>query len=337
MKYYAGLDVSLKETFLSIVNETGQVVKEGFALSDLESLSTFLKESGFKYEKAGIESGQLSISLCKGLSKKGFPMVCVDARHMAAVLKAQAINKNDRNDGRGIAQMMRVGLYKEVQIKSDRSCEEKIILGSRRQLVKNRQQLMLTIRGLLKIYGIKIGTQSQFSIKVRGAIEDLSQDVILSMEGLLKALEAIDVSLQDITKKLIEIGKKDEDCLLLMTVPGVGTITAMTYKGVLDDPKRFENSETVGAYLGLTPRQYSSGETNRHGSISKMGPKECRNLLYESAFVFLTRSNTSSKLKKWGLKLVKKKGMKKAVVAVARKLSVIMHRMLIERKEFCHK
>lgn len=337
MKYYAGLDVSLKETFLSIVDETGKVVKEGFALSDLENLSAFLKEPGFKYEKAGIESGQLSISLCKGLSKKGFPIVCVDARHMAAILKAQAVNKNDRNDGRGIAQMMRVGLYKEVQIKSDQICEEKIILGSRRQLVRSRQQFMLTIRGLLKIYGIKIGTKSQFFTKVRQSIKNLPKEVVVSIECLLKALEGIDISLQEVTKKLIELGKRDEDCRLLMTVPGVGIITAMTYKGVLDDPKRFDDSETVGAYLGLTPRQYASGEVNRHGSISKMGPKECRSLLYESAFVFLIRSKTSSKLKKWGLKLVKKKGMKKAAVAVARKLSIIMHRMLIERKEFCHK
>lgn len=336
MKYYAGLDVSLKETFLSIVDETGKIIKEGTAMSDVESLSQFLKETKLSYEKIGIESGQLSINLCKGLSREGLPAICVDARHMAAVLKAQKINKNDQNDGRGIAQMLRVGLYKEVHIKSDEACEEKVLLGSRRSLVKSRQQIMLCLRGLLKIYGIKIGTQSQFCKKVREAISPLPESISASIEALLKALEGIEISLNILNKKVIDLGKEDKVCQLLMTVPGVGALTAMTYKNVLDNPKRFEDSETVGAYLGLTPRQYSSGEVNRHGSISKMGSEECRTLLYEAAFVFLTKAKTTSRFKKWGLKLVKKKGMKKAIVAVARKLSVIMHRMLIDQKEFCH-
>lgn len=194
---------------------------------------------------------------------------------------------------------------------------------------------MLSLRGLLKIYGIKIGTPSQFCKKVREAINPLSENVSLPIEAVLKALEEIEYSLKRLDKKVIDLGKEDKACQLLMSIPGVGPITAMTYKGVLDNPKRFEHSEMVGAYLGLTPRQYASGEVNRQGSISKMGSQECRVLLYEAAFVFLTKAKTTSRLKKWGLKIVKKKGMKKAVVAVARKLSVIMHRMLIDQKEFC--
>jgi transposase len=120
-----------------------------------------------------------------------------------------------------------------------------------------------------------------------------------------------------------------------MTIPGVGAITAMTYKAAVDDPGRFEMSQTVGAYMGLTPRQYASGEVDRHGSISKMGPQECRNMLYEAALSLLVNCKAKSKLKTWGLKLVKKKGMKKGVVAVARKLAVIMHRMLVTKTAFC--
>lgn len=335
MRYYAGLDVSLKDTFISIIDERGKVVKEGSISSDKTSISAYLKKQDFEYELVGIESGQLSISLCKGLLKEGLPVVCVDARHMAAALSAR-INKNDRNDSRGIAQMLRVGLYKEVKIKSDESCQLKVLLGGRRQLVNTRQQLMGTIRGLLKIYGIKLGSQTGFFSKVMQAIKDLDETIGISMKALLEGLEGIEKALQTLDKKLEEIGRKDEDCLRLMTVPGVGVITALTYKVELDDPGRFEASETVGAYFGLTPRQYASGEVDRNGSISKMGPKECRTMLYEAAQTLLTRVKKKGKLKNWGLKIAKKKGFKKAGVAVARKLAVIMHRMLVDKKEFCY-
>lgn len=336
MNYYSGLDVSLKETFISIIDEKGLTVKEGFVPTEVQSISDYLKEGGLIYDKIGIESGQLSISLCKGLTAQGLSVTCVDARHMAAALSAR-INKNDRNDARGIAQMMRAGLYKEVQVKSDDSCQLKVLLGSRRQLVSNRQQLMGTIRGLLKIYGVKLGKKAifgNFRVGVEKAISPLEPITCASIGALLNSLEAIETSLAQLDKMVGVLGKKDEDCQRLMTVPGVGVITAMTYKAALDDPERFDDSETVGAYMGLTPRQYASGEVDRHGGISKMGPQECRNMLYEAAHSLLVICKTKCKLKTWGLKLVKKKGMKKATVAVARKLSVIMHRMLVDKTEF---
>lgn len=285
MNYYSGLDVSLKETFISIIDDRGMTVKEGFVPTEVQSISDYLKEGGLTYDKIGIESGQLSISLCKGLAAQGLSVTCVDARHMAAALSAR-INKNDRNDARGIAQMMRAGLYKEVQVKSDDSCQLKILLGSRRQLVLNRQQLVGTIRGLLKIYGIKLSRKAicgGLRVKIEQAISTLNSIACQSIRALLSSLEAIEISLGQLDKMVTELGKKDEDCQRLTTVPGVGFITAMTYKAALDDPGRFDRSETVGAYMGLTPRQYASGETDRHGNISKMGPQECRNMLYEAA------------------------------------------------------
>jgi len=295
-------------------------------------------KQGLEYELIGIESGQLSISLCKGLLSEGLKVVCVDARHMAAALSAR-INKNDKNDARGIAQMMRVGLYKEVQIKSDKSCALKVLLGSRRQLVNNKQQIIGTIRGLLKIYGIKLGSKlklKDFANKIREEIKLIDEISRSSIEALISSLEALELSIVKLDKMLVVEGKKDADCKLLTTIPGVGIITAMTYKATLDDPKRFEGSGAVGAYMGLTPKQYASGEVDRHGSISKMGPMECRTMLYEAAQTLLTVSKKECKLKKWGLKLAKKKGTKKAIVALARKLAVIMHRILITKKEFCY-
>ncbi|WP_341821616.1 IS110 family transposase [Wolbachia endosymbiont (group B) of Idaea biselata] len=339
MKYYSGLDISLKETFISIVDEKGKIVKEEVVTSESSVIAKFLLSQSKEYESIGIESGQLSISMCKGLRGFGLPVICVDARHMAAALSAR-INKNDKNDARGIAQMMRAGLYKEVLVKSDESCQIKIALGSRRQLKRSREQIAGTIRGLLKIHGIKVSQSSSsvsFSLKVQEIINNLDEISKNSIELLVNSLEAIEESMRKLNKIILEQGKKDEDCKLLTTVPGVGIIVAMTYKAAIDNPYRFETSYAVGAYLGLSPRQYASGEIDRHGSISKMGPVECRNMLYEAAQVLLTICKRTFKLRSWGLKLLKKKGTKKAIIAVARKLSVIMHRMLVSKTEFCCK
>ena len=249
--YYAGLDVSLNETFVSIIDGEGAIVAEKSVPTNVDDLSTYLKNVRSTFKHIGIESGQLSIPLCKGLAQQNLPVICVDARHMATALSSR-INKNDRNDARGIAQMLRAGLYKKVQIKSDEMCELKLVLGSRRQLVRAKFKLMGTVRGLLKIYGIKIGTQSQFCDKIR----DL---VISPLAALLSCIEKNQKALKKLDNKLIAMGKKDEDCKRLMTIPGVGIITAMTFKVTLDYPERFKCSESVGAYLGLTPRQICIG------------------------------------------------------------------------------
>ena len=334
--YYAGLDVSLKETFVCIMNEKGEILSEESVLSDGDAIGAHSKRFKIHYERIALESGQLSISLCKALIKQGLPVICVDARHMAAALSAR-INKNDQNDARGIAHLLRANLYKEVHVKSDEACEQKILLGSRRQRVVARQQLMGTIRGLLKIYGIKRGSQTDFYEKIESVLQPLSPTIRYSIEALVTRLKEIEQSLKKLENTLSQLMKNDEGCQRLMTIPGVGIITACTYKAALDAPERFDRSEIVGAYFGLTPKQYASGDVNRHGSISKMGPKECRTLLYEAAHVLLTRCKQASDLKSWGLKLLKKKGMKKAVVAVARKLAVIMHRMLVNKTDFCFK
>jgi transposase len=338
MSYYVGLDVSLQATFVSIIDKDGKIIKEREVISEVEELSKYLKGEGLVYEKIGIESGQLSIHLCKGLIGEGLPVICVDARHMASALSAR-INKNDKNDARGIAQMLRAGLYKEVQIKSDEGCHLKVVLGSRRQLVSIRQQLCGTVRGLLKIYGIKIKHRTEykrFVIKVKESISSIDNFGFTAIDEMLGNILLLEKSIANLDSKLSSLVKEDKDCKNLMSIPGVGVITALTYKTTIDDPTRFDDSETVGAYMGLTPKQYASGEIDRHGRISKMGPKECRSMLYEAAQSLLVISKKKCKLKAWGLKLAKKKGMKKAIVAVARKLAVIMHRILIDKTEFSY-
>lgn len=339
MEYYAGIYVSLKEVFISILSKEGKVVKEGAVRNEPELIDKFLAEYKGKYNKIGLESGQFSIYLCNEFKKLGYNIKCVDARHMAAGLSAR-INKNDKNDARGIANMLRAGLYKEVYIKSDIECEQKILLQSRRQLVEQRKRLRNMVRGLLKIYGYTIeekASDKSFFSAVESYADKLGDAVKLSFSSTLSVLGVVVESIAKLDKELIKMGRHIADCKLLMTVPGVGVVTAMTFITTIGDAKRFKESEMVGAYLGLTPKQYASGEVNRQGSISRMGPSECRSMLYEAAHSLLCRNKKKCALQTWGLKLARKKGKRKAIVAVARKLAVTMHRMLVDKTEFCLK
>ena len=339
MEYYCGLDVSMQETFITILDSKGEMVAEKSVLTEVKDIAQYLLSLDIVYQKIGIESGQFSIYLCKGLREDfGLNAICVDARHMSRLLQARKVNKNDRNDAFGIADMMRVNLYKEVKVKSDESCKIKILLGGRRKLVGVRLEIMATIRGLLKMEGIKIKPRIIFDQNLMdNLLKDSNSATKLTIKSLIASLKQIESSLSKLDKEAIKLCKNDEDCQLLTTVPGVGFVTAMTYKSTLDEVARFRDSSLVGSYMGLTPKQYSSGQIDRHGSISKQGPRECRTMLYEAAQCLLVRSKKKNKLKSWGLKLAKKKGKKKAIVAIARKLAVIMHQMLIDRKEFCYK
>lgn len=200
MKYYAGLDVSLKETFLSVIDEKGNIIFEDKVVTDIQDISKTLRNLKIDYENIGIESGQLSIFLCKGLKQEGFPIVCMDARHTAAALSARS-NKNDKNDARGIARLLQTGWHKEVEIKTAQACEKKILLGSRDQLVICRQKIMGTIRGLLKMYGVVLGTQKDFAQKVQKHIQGLNtyekagiQELLNSLEGTVKLTRFVKIS-----------------------------------------------------------------------------------------------------------------------------------------------
>lgn len=341
MKHYVGLDVSMKETFICIVNETGQIVKEGRAKTEPGLIAGFLEKTRLdmggilKIEKVGIESGSISGWLVEQLKKLGIPAICIDARKMAAILSV-CVNKTDKNDARGIADAMRCGLYKEVMSKSPISLEIGTLMNCRNTMVEQRVQLTNTIRGLLKTYGIRLGScgEAVFENKVR---ERLPEGYLLAKEGieaLLNCFKKLCEEIKKLTKKLETLAREDEDVSRLMTIPGVGVITALAYKIEVDDPKRFKNSRAVGAYLGMTPRQYSSGETEKQGKISKCGSGQVRRLLNEAAVVMLTRSQKWSKLKAWGMKISRRHAFKQVTMAVGRKLAIIMHQMLVNKTEF---
>lgn len=337
MKHYAGLDVSMKETFICILDEEGKIIAQGKKKTAPEAIAEYLEKFQLNIDKVGLESGSLSHWLVDELKKLGVPAICIDSRKMAAIISIE-VNKTDKNDARHIANAMRCGMYREVTQKSQEAIEIGTLMRCRRVLVTQKTQLSNGVRGFLKTYGIRLGSvgSASFSEMVKEQMSDKYALAKEGIEGLLNCFEKVNAEIKKLTKRIEDLARNDEDVKRLMTIPGVGAIVGLAYKIAIDDPKRFRNARTVGAYLGMTPIQYSSGETQRQGRISKCGPTEMRCLLNDAATVMLTRSQRWSKLKAWGLKIQKKHGFKKATMAVGRKLSVIMYRMLVDKTEFVY-
>jgi len=335
MTHYAGLDVSMNTTFICIVNEKGKVVRELEAPSTPEAIDNFISGTRLKIEKIGLESGCLTHYLKKGLKKKGYEVIGMESHRMAAIL-ATIINKTDKNDARGNAEALRVGHNKQCVHRSEEAVEIRTVLHGRRTAVAGRTHAITSIKGHLKVYGIKLGKGAgkSFREKVEETIAVLKPRVQKVIKSLLNILDTFEEEIKELDQLVKDIGKEDEKVKLLQTIDGVGPITALAFVAEVDDPKRFGESKDVAAYIGLTPTQYSSGEKQRQGGISKKGSKHTRCLLVEAATTLITRCQKWSSLKAWGLKLMRKIGKKKAIIAVARKLAVMMHRMLITGKPF---
>jgi transposase len=334
MEYYVGLDVSLKQTSICVVNETGSVVREGVVESTPEAIAAFVRLHAPGALRIGLETGPTSTWLWTELKRLDMPVICIDARHAKAVLKMQ-INKSDRNDAAGIARIMQTGWFKEVRVKDLDSHAVKALLVSRALLVKIKRDLENQVRGLLKNLGLIIGraTGNVFAVRAEKLISD-RPELIAAVVPLLHARQAIEQQIGDLDRKVHKLARHDTQVRRFMTVPGVGPVTALCFKATIDDPTRFKRSRSVGAYVGLTTRRHASGEIDWSGRISKCGDAMLRMYLFEAAGVLLTRVPKWSALKAWGARLVKRNGLRKAKVAVARKLAVILHRMWIDGTEF---
>jgi transposase len=334
MTCYVGLDVSMKETAICVVDEAGERVWAGTSRTDPEVIATVLKRRAPGAVKVGIETGPLTVWLWHALNERGLPIVCLHARHAAAALKLQ-MNKTDRNDALGLARLVRSGWYRPVAVRSIETHRLRALLITRDQLVGMRTALINKIRGLAKTFGILIGPGKggTFARQVRAQLPD---DPILSslFETLLTILGTIQERSHGIAKQLARIGRQNKICRLLMTTPGVGPITAISFVTTIEDPHRFRRSQDVGAYLGLTPRQYQSGDVDINGRISKCGDRLTRKLLFEAANAMLSRISMPLALKEWGAAIGRRSGFWKARVALARKLSVILHRMWIDERPF---
>ena len=334
MEHYVGLDVSLKLTAICVVDQTGSVIREGMVDSAPETIAEFVTSNAPSVVRIGLEAGPTATWLWTELKQLGLPVICIDARHAKAVLKMQ-INKSDRNDAAGIARIMQTGWFKEVRVKGLDSHSVRALLASRALLVKIKRDVENQVRGLLKNLGLVIGRAklNVFAVRAEELIEG-RPELMAAVKPLLDARNAIEQQVDDLDRKVMRLARNDAQVRRFMTAPGVGPITALCFLATIDDPTRFKRSRSVGAYVGLTTRRYASGETDWTGRISKWGDKMLRSYLYEAANVLLTRVAKWSTLKAWGIRLAKRSGLRKAKVAVARKLAVILHRMWIEGTEF---
>ena len=335
MTYYAALDGSLRTVNLCVIDEEGVLVAETKLDSEVIDIVAYLDGLALEITSVGLEAGTLCQYLTYGLQFAGFEVVCMEARQVKAALSAMR-NKTDKNDARGIAQLLRSGWYSKVHIKSMASHRIRALLSSRKAVLCKCIDLENEIRGLFKVFGIKLPAKlghGAFDAAVRHIIET---DATLS-HALLPLLDARLVlyhCFRELDNRTRKLAHSDPVCQRLMSAPGVGFITALTYKAGVDDPTRFKRSRTIAAHFGLTPRRFQSGEIDIDGHISRCGDRGVRCTLYTAANALMTRSSKWSSLKVWGLQLAKTRGHRRAVIAVARKLAVILHRMWIDDTQF---
>jgi transposase len=334
MEQFVGLDVSQQETHVCVVDRDGVALWRGTCASSPANIAAVIREKAPSAVRVGLETGPLATWHWHALKALDLPVICIDARHAKAVLSMQ-INKTDRNDAYGLAQIMRTGWYREVGVKSLDSHKVRAILGARAQLVGMRTDLRNQIRGLLKIFGIILERHGGKSFQAR--VMQVAQDDGIpgqSLQALLAILTSIERQLDRLNRIASDQARLNPICRNLMTIPGVGALTAVAFVAAIEDPRKFAKSTSVGAYFGLTPKRYQSGETDLSGRVSKCGDGLVRVYLYEAANSLLVGSRKWSSLKAWGMRIAKRSGMNKAKVAVARKLAVIMHQMWLTGEEF---
>ncbi len=335
MEYFAGLDVSLRSCALCIVDARGGVAFERELACDVGEITDCLASFSHPIARIGFEAGTMSQHLFYGLKNNGFDVVCMEARQVSAALSAMR-NKTDKNDARGIAHILRTGWFSPVHMKSREAHGFRALLSCRKALLNKTIDLANEVRGLLKIFGLRLPKTVQ-----HGSFDDLVRPLIEADEVLAHAmLPLLDARLEiyrqylDLDRRVKHEARSDEVCLRMMTVPGVGPIAALTFKAAIDDPTRFKRSRTVAAHFGLTPRRYQSGESDNPGRISRAGDRDVRATLYAAANALLMRTMAGSQIKSWGMRLMRTKGRRRAVVAVARKLAVLLHRMWTDGTEF---
>ncbi|CAH1666078.1 conserved hypothetical protein [Hyphomicrobiales bacterium] len=335
MEQYVGLDVSQDSTHICVVDRDGKTMWQGQTETTPEAIGAAIRKASPGVLKIGLETGQLAAWLWHGLCEMGLPAICIDSYHAHGVLKLQ-MNKTDKNDAQGLAQIMRCGWYKAVQVKSFESYESRALFRARSSLVVIRTDIVNQIRGTLKLFGIMIPGIA--GVKFERRVDEIIKEggaLAPPLSALLDVLRNVKKQIEELDEHVLDYAWGCSSCRVLMSVPGVGPVTAANFVLAVDDAKRFGSSKNVGAYFGLTPRRRQSGEMDYNGRISKRGDRVVRHQLYEAANALLTRSRQPSALRSWGLRIAQRSGMKKARIAVARKLSVMMHRMLLTGELFC--
>ncbi len=334
MEHYAGIDVSLESSHICVVDGTGRIIRESKVASEPMDLVVWFGSLGFTIDRIGLEAGPLSQWLYAGMNKAGLSVELLETRHVRDAFKAMSV-KTDRKDARGIAQLMRLGWFRPVHCKSVPAQEVRAVLTARKLIQSKLYDIEGSLRGMLRGFGLKVGptTPRTFEGRIKELVAGHSTLQVVA-KALLSVHAVLVREFQAFEKRVRAMARSDTRARLLMTAPGVGPIVALTYVSAIDDPSQFTSSRTVGAHFGLTPKKYQSGETDVTGRISKIGDPTVRTVLFEAAHTILTRPVKGSAMKSWAAKLAKRAGMKKAKVALARKLAVVLHRMWTDGTAF---
>jgi transposase len=335
MDHYAGIDVSLECSSVCVVDASGKIVREGRVLSEPTALISWFGSLGLELSRIGLEAGPLSQWLYAAMKQVGLVVELLETRHVRKAFEAMPV-KSDRNDARGIAQLMRLGWFRPVHCKSIGAQETRAVLTARKLVQSKLQDVENHLRGILRGFGLKVGKTTKLSFARR--IRELAANHA-SLEMIAEALLSVHAVLlrefKAFEKQVRSMARQDAKARLLMSMPAVGPIVALTYASAIDDPGRFKSSKRAGAHFGLTPKKYQSGQTDYTGRISKIGDASVRTALYEAAHIMLTKPlKDCSQLKSWAMRVARRAGMSKAKVALARRLAVIMHRMLSDGTAF---
>ena len=335
MNHYAGIDVSLESSTICVVDGAGKILRETKVASEPEALIGWLRSLGLALERIGLEAGPLSQWLFAALRGAGLAVELLETRHVRDAFKSMPV-KSDRNDARGIAQLMRLGWFRPVHCKSIVAQEVRAVLTARKLIQSKLRDVENSLRGILRGFGLKVGltTPRHFAGRIRELVAEHPNLKIVA-GAMLSVHAALLREFQAFEKEVRALVRRDAKARLLMSTPGVGPIVALTYASAIDDPGRFFSSKQVGAHFGLTPRKYQSGETDYSGRISRIGDAAVRTALYEAAHIMLVKPlKGCTELKSWAMRIARRAGMKKAKVALARKLAVILHRMLADGTMF---
>jgi transposase len=335
MDHYSGIDVSLECSSVCVVDVNGKIIREAKVASEPEALITWFASLGFGLERIGLEAGPLSQWLFAAMREAGLVVELLETRHVRKAFEAMPV-KSDRNDARGIAQLMRLGWFRPVHCKSMGAQETRSLLTARKLVQSKLRDVENSLRGILRGFGLKVGKTTE--LRFAGRIQELvagHPHLETIAEALLAVRTALLREFKVFEKRVRSMARSNAKARLLMSTPAVGPIIALTYASAIDDPGRFKSSKQVGAHFGLTPKRHQSGETDYTGRISKIGDGSVRTALYEAAHLMLTKPiKGCSQLKSWAMRIARRAGMSKAKVALARRLAVIMHRMLADGTAF---
>ena len=329
MSHYVGLDYSKRSTSVCVVNSQGTIVKEGTTESSATAIRSFLRGEHRRYAGVGLEASS-PMWIYDGLRKSRLPIIRIETFHAHSVLRATR-NKTDRNDARGIAEIMRIGAFKEAYSRSIEGRRLRVLLASRELVARKLRELEASMDGLIRDYALPTQKSSTTRLQRLGRLQPELREI---MVHLLEARSALRRSVESLGEQVRLEANRDPVCRLLMTAPGIGPVASLTFRAAVDDPHRFSRSRNVGAHFGMTPRTYQSGATERRGRISRRGDPSVRSSLYLAARCILRRNSRPSQLKSWGVRIAQRRGWRKAYIAVARRLAVILHRMWLEEAPF---